>query len=51
MARITQISDAAATPEAAAFFAAIKGKIGMVPNLFRVTATDIDFPAHKARAA
>ncbi|MGB5870374.1 MAG: carboxymuconolactone decarboxylase family protein [Albidovulum sp.] len=38
MARITQISDAAATPEAAALFTAIKGKIGMVPNLYRVAA-------------
>ncbi|CAG1013444.1 MAG: carboxymuconolactone decarboxylase family protein [Rhizobiaceae bacterium] len=38
MARITQISDAAANPEAAALFTAIKGKIGMVPNLYRVAA-------------
>jgi uncharacterized peroxidase-related enzyme len=38
MARITQISDSAATPEAAALFTAIKGKIGMVPNLYRVAA-------------
>lgn len=38
MARITQISDAAATPEAAALFTAIKGKVGMVPNLYRVAA-------------
>jgi uncharacterized peroxidase-related enzyme len=38
MARIPQISDAAATPEAAALFTAIKGKIGMVPNLYRVAA-------------
>lgn len=38
MARITQISDAAAAPEAAALFTAIKGKIGMVPNLYRVAA-------------
>lgn len=38
MARITQVSDAAATPEAAALFAAIKGKVGMVPNLYRVAA-------------
>ena len=36
MARITQISDTAARPETAALFAAIKGKIGMVPNLYRV---------------
>lgn len=38
MARITQISDADAGPEAAALFTAIKGKIGMVPNLYRVAA-------------
>ena len=38
MARITQVSDVAAAPEAAALFAAIKGKIGMVPNLYRVAA-------------
>ena len=38
MARITQISDTCATPEAATLFTAIKGKIGMVPNLYRVAA-------------
>ena len=38
MARITQVADTAATPEAAALFTAIKGKIGMVPNLYRVAA-------------
>lgn len=38
MARITQISDSAATFEANALFTAIKGKIGMVPNLYRVAA-------------
>ncbi|MEQ9257676.1 MAG: carboxymuconolactone decarboxylase family protein [Roseovarius sp.] len=38
MARITQLSDSAASPEAAALFGAIKGKIGMVPNLYRVAA-------------
>lgn len=38
MARITQISDVAAAPEAAVLFTAIKGKIGMVPNLYRVAA-------------
>lgn len=38
MARITQVSDTAATPDAAQLFAAIKGKIGMVPNLYRVAA-------------
>ena len=36
MARISQITDAAASPEAATLFTAIKGKIGMVPNLYRV---------------
>jgi uncharacterized peroxidase-related enzyme len=38
MARLTQISDTAAGPEAAALFAAIKTKVGMVPNLYRVAA-------------
>ena len=38
MARLTQVSDAAAGPVAAALFTAIKGKIGMVPNLYRVAA-------------
>lgn len=38
MSRITQISDTAASPEATAFFAALKGKLGMVPNLYRVAA-------------
>ena len=38
MARITQVSDTAATPEAGALFSAIKGKIGMVPNLYRIAA-------------
>ncbi|MGD9525132.1 MAG: carboxymuconolactone decarboxylase family protein [Gemmatimonadales bacterium] len=38
MARITQVSDSTAAPEAAALFTAIKGKIGMVPNLYRVAA-------------
>ncbi|BCH25031.1 carboxymuconolactone decarboxylase family protein [Mesorhizobium sp. L-8-3] len=38
MARITQVSDSTAGPEAAALFSAIKGKIGMVPNLYRVAA-------------
>jgi uncharacterized peroxidase-related enzyme len=38
MARITQISDTAASPEAVALFTAIKGKVGMVPNLYRVAA-------------
>ncbi|MEZ4379547.1 MAG: carboxymuconolactone decarboxylase family protein, partial [Gemmatimonadales bacterium] len=38
MARITQVSDTAAAPEAVALFTAIKGKVGMVPNLYRVAA-------------
>ena len=38
MARITQLSNTDASPEAAALFTAIKGKIGMVPNLYRVAA-------------
>ena len=36
MARITQISDDAAAPETAAMFQTIRGKTGMVPNLYRV---------------
>lgn len=38
MSRIEQVTDADASPEAAALFTAIKGKIGMVPNLHRVAA-------------
>lgn len=38
MARMTQISDAAAGPETASLFGAIKSKLGMVPNLYRVAA-------------
>ena len=38
MARITQLSDADANAEAAALFTAIRGKVGMVPNLYRVAA-------------
>lgn len=38
MARITQVSDTAADSEAAILFTAIRGKIGMVPNLYRVAA-------------
>jgi len=41
MARITQITDTAASPEAARLFTAIKGKIGMVPNLYRVAANQL----------
>lgn len=38
MARIIQVSDTDAGPEAAALFTAIEGKVGMVPNLYRVAA-------------
>lgn len=38
MARINQVSDTAAGAEIDALFGAIKGKIGMVPNLYRVAA-------------
>ncbi|MBZ0324670.1 MAG: carboxymuconolactone decarboxylase family protein [Alphaproteobacteria bacterium] len=38
MARLTQVSETAAGPEAAALFTAIKRKVGMVPNLYRVAA-------------
>jgi len=38
MARITQVSDAAAGADATSYFTAIKGKVGMVPNLYRVAA-------------
>ncbi len=36
MARITQVSDADAAPETAKLFSALKSKLGMVPNLYRV---------------
>jgi uncharacterized peroxidase-related enzyme len=38
MSRITQISDSDAGPKANTLFSAIKGKLGMVPNLYRVAA-------------
>ncbi|MEM8630495.1 MAG: peroxidase-related enzyme [Pseudomonadota bacterium] len=38
MARIPQITDDAATGDAADLFTAIKAKVGMVPNLYRVAA-------------
>lgn len=38
MARLTQVTDANADQKASALFTAIKGKIGMVPNLYRVAA-------------
>lgn len=38
MARITQVTDAEAHPAATALFTAIQGKIGVVPNLYRVAA-------------
>lgn len=37
MPRIAPVTDAAALPEAQAIFAALKAKIGMVPNLYRTT--------------
>ena len=36
MARLTQIADSDASPETAKLFAAIRKKVGMVPNLYRV---------------
>jgi uncharacterized peroxidase-related enzyme len=38
MARLPSISNETASPEQAELFAGIKGKIGIVPNLYRVTA-------------
>ncbi|PQA88642.1 carboxymuconolactone decarboxylase family protein [Hyphococcus luteus] len=38
MSRLTQISDNAASADAANLFTAIKSKVGMVPNLYRVMA-------------
>lgn len=38
MPRVTQLTDQAADAKAADLFAAIKAKIGMVPNLYRVAA-------------
>ncbi len=38
MPRIPALTDATATPDVQAIFAAIKGQIGMVPNLYRTTA-------------
>jgi uncharacterized peroxidase-related enzyme len=38
MARLTQISDSDAGAQAASLFTAIRGKVGMVPNLYRVAA-------------
>ncbi len=40
MARLTQVTDDNATPKAAELFTAIKGKIGVVPNLYRVLANE-----------
>jgi len=36
MSRLTQLSDTEASTEAAALFGAIKSKLGIVPNLYRV---------------
>ena len=38
MSRLAKITDENASPEAAELFSAIKSKVGMVPNLYRVTA-------------
>ncbi len=38
MARLTQVTDDAASPEAAELFGAIRKSVGMVPNLYRVAA-------------
>ena len=38
MPRITQVADSAASPETEALFSAIRRKVGMVPNLYRVAA-------------
>ena len=38
MARLTQIPDSSADTETSAIFEAIRGKIGKVPNLYRVAA-------------
>lgn len=38
MSRLTQLSDADASPAATEIFGALKSKIGMVPNLYRVLA-------------
>ena len=40
MSRLTQISDADASPDAANLFSAIKSKVGVVPNLYRVMANE-----------
>ena len=40
MSRIKQISDSEAAPAAASLLTAIKGKIGMAPNLYRVLANE-----------
>ncbi|MEZ5886354.1 MAG: peroxidase-related enzyme [Paracoccaceae bacterium] len=37
MPRISPLNDTSASPEAAAIFAAVKARIGMVPNLYRTT--------------
>ena len=38
MSRLQQITDQSASEPAAQLFAAIKGKVGMVPNLYRIVA-------------
>ncbi|MEO1310511.1 MAG: carboxymuconolactone decarboxylase family protein [Pseudomonadota bacterium] len=40
MSRIAPVADQSASPQAAELFAAIKSKVGAVPNLYRVTANN-----------
>ena len=40
MSRLTQLNDDNASPAAAELFGAIKSKVGMVPNLYRVLANE-----------
>lgn len=40
MSRLTQITDENASPKAAELFTAIKSKVGMAPNLYRVLANE-----------
>ncbi len=40
MTRLTQVGDEGASPKAADLFTAIKSKVGMVPNVYRVLANE-----------
>ncbi|GAB4524867.1 MAG: carboxymuconolactone decarboxylase family protein [Amphiplicatus sp.] len=40
MARLTQVSDENAAPKAAELFSAIKARLGLVPNVYRVLANE-----------